>query len=129
MASGSAPDGSTRGARGTRCSCLPLLAETAEVRSTCPVTGTVVELVVAPHAVTTAPADLQVSFPPLAATDTADIIASFCCHVFFLAGADAERTWRATRAEDSVFDVDAAFELGRHAVAALLEPGSQRSWT
>src|SRR3954452_21359527 len=66
-----------------------LLRETAESRSTCPVTGSVVELVVAPDGVTSArPADLYVSFPPLAATDTADITGSFCCHVFFLAGAD-----------------------------------------
>lgn len=101
-----------------------LLGETAEVRSTCPVTDSVVELVVAPHAVTSAPADLRVSFPPLAATDTADITGSFCCHVFFLAGADSARAWRETRAEDSVFGVDVAFELGRRAVAALLEPGS-----
>jgi alkylmercury lyase len=102
-----------------------LLREIADVRSACPVTRSVVELVVAPDGVTSArPADLHVSFPPLAATDTADITGSFCCHVFFLAGADAARRWRETRVEDSVFDVDAAFELGRRAVAALLEPGS-----
>jgi len=102
-----------------------LLRQTADVRSLCPVTGSVVELVVAPDGVTSArPADLHVSFPSLAATDTDDITGSFCCHVFFLAGADAARTWRETRAEDSVFDVDAAFELGRRVVAALLEPGS-----
>lgn len=102
-----------------------LLSQTAEVRSTCPVTGSVVELVVAPDGVRSArPSDLRVSFPPLAATDTADITGSFCCHVFFLADADAARAWRETRADDLVLDVDAAFELGRRAVAALLEPGS-----
>ena len=101
-----------------------LLGETAEVRSTCPVTGSVVELVVAPDRVRSGPADLHVSFPPLAATDTADITGSFCCHVFFLAGADAARSWHETRADDLIFDVDVAFELGRRAVAALLEPGS-----
>jgi hypothetical protein len=100
------------------------LDETAEIRSTCPVTGSVVELVVAPDTVTSAPADLWVSFPPLAATDTTDITGSFCCHVVFLAGAAAARTWRLTRADDLVFDVDAAFELGRRAVTALLEGGS-----
>jgi hypothetical protein len=99
------------------------LGETAEVRSTCPVTGLVVELVVAPDGVS-APADLRVSSPLLTATDTADLIGSFCCHVFFLAGADAARRWRETRADDVVVDVDAAFELGRRAVAALREPGS-----
>ena len=102
-----------------------LLHQTADVRSLCPVTGSVVELVVAPDRVRSArSSDVRVSFPPLAATDTADITGSFCCHVFFLAGADAARTWRETRADDSVFDMDAAFELGRRAVTALLEPGS-----
>ncbi len=48
-----------------------------------------------PGGVTSArPADLHVSFPSLAATDTDDITGSFCCHVFFLAGADAARTSR-----------------------------------
>lgn len=102
-----------------------LLRETADVRSTCPVTGSVVELVVAPDGVVSArPGDLHVSFPPPAATDTADITGSFCCHVFFLAGADAACRWGETRPDDSVYDVDAAFELGRRAVAALLQPGS-----
>jgi len=101
-----------------------LLGQTADVRSLCPVTGSIVELVVTPDGVTSAgPADLHVSFPPPAATDTANITGSFCCHVFFLAGADAARSWRRARADDVVLDVDAAFELGRRAVTALLEPG------
>ncbi len=102
-----------------------LLNETADVRSACPVSGSAVELVVAPDCVTSArPADLHVSFPPLAATDTADITGSFCCHVFFLAGTAAARTWRETRTDDTVVDVDAAFELGRRAMAPLLDPVS-----
>lgn len=101
-----------------------LLRETAKVRSTCPVTGTIVELVVAPDGVMSAlPGDLRVSFPPPGVTDTNDITGSFCCHVVFLAGAAAARTWRQTRADDLVFDVDAAYELGRRAVTAVLEPG------
>ena len=106
-----------------------LLGQTADVRSLCPVTGSTVELVVTPDGVTNAdPADLHVSFPPPAATDTANITGSFCCHVFFLAGADAARSWRHARADDVVLDIDAAFELGHRAVTALLEPGFQRSW-
>ncbi len=106
-----------------------LLGETAHVRSSCPVTDSPVELVVAPDGITSArPDDLHVSFPPLAGTDTEDITGSFCCHVFFIAGSDAACTWRQTRVEDVVVDVDAAYELGRHAVMALLEPASQRSW-
>jgi hypothetical protein len=69
-----------------------------------------------------------VSFPPLEVTDTADITGSFCCHEHFLAGADAARRWRETRADDVVFDADAAFELGRRAVSALLKLVPQQSW-
>ncbi len=102
-----------------------LLGETAHVRSSCPVTDSPVELVVAPDGVTSAhPDDLHVSFPPPAGTDTAAITGSFCSRVFFLAGSDAARMWRQTRAEDVVFDVDAAYELGRRAVMTLLEPTS-----
>jgi len=102
-----------------------LLQETAHVRSTCPVTDSAVELVVAPDGVTSArPDGLHVSFPLPAAADTADITGSFCCQVFFLAGSDAAITWRETRSDDLVFDVDAAYELGRRAVMALLEPAS-----
>ncbi len=102
-----------------------LLRETAHVHSACAVTGSVVELVVAPAGVRDArPGDLHVSFPPLAAANTADITGSFCCSVFFLAGVDAARTWREIRADGSVFGVDAAYELGRRAVTALLEPRS-----
>lgn len=68
--------------------------------------------------------ELHASFPPLAGTDTAAITGSFCSHVVFLAGSDAARMWRQTRAEDVVVDVDAAYELGRRAVMTLLEPAS-----
>ena len=91
-----------------------LLRETADVRSTCPVIGSFVELVVAPDRVKRArPAHLNVSFPPLKVTDTANITGSFCCHIHFLAGTDAARTWHETRADDVLLDVNAAFELGR----------------
>jgi len=77
-----------------------LLNATAVVRSRCPVTDGTVELVVAPDGVKNSrPEDLHVSFPSLAATDTANITGSFCCDVFFLAGTAAARTWRATHAE------------------------------
>lgn len=93
-----------------------LLDTTARVRSTCPVTGVGVELVVAPDAVQHAqPAGLHVSFPPPATTDAADVTGSFCCHVHFLAGAAAARSWQdAHHPEGEVLDLAAAFARGCH---------------
>ena len=72
-----------------------MLGATARVRSTCPVSGRAVNLVVAPDRVEHAdPEGVHVSFPPLGTTDTTDITATFCCHVHFLAGADAARNWQ-----------------------------------
>ena len=97
-----------------------MLGATAYVRSVCPVTGCPVELVVAPDRVERAdPADLHVSFPPPATTDTADITSTFCCHVYFLAGADAARAWRDAHPDGDVLDLAAAFELGSGATALL----------
>ena len=90
-----------------------MLGATAHVRSTCPVTGRTVRLVVAPDGVEHAdPPGIHVSFPPMATTDTADITRTFCCHVHFLAGPDAGRTWQDTHPDGHVLDLAAAFELG-----------------
>ena len=97
-----------------------MLGATAHVRSVCPVTGRPVELVVAPDRVESAdPADLHVSFPPSATTDTADITTTFCCHVHFLAGAAAARRWQDAHPDGDVLDLAAAFELGCGATAPL----------
>ena len=90
-----------------------LLGSTARVRSTCPVTGAGVELVVAPDAIELAqPQDLYISFPSAATTDAADLTGSFCCHVHFLAGADAARSWQDAHPEGAVLDLAAAFDGG-----------------
>jgi alkylmercury lyase len=102
-----------------------MLGETARVRSTCPVTGTAVELTVAPEGVKHVdPERLQVSFPSLADTDTANITGSFCCHVHFLAGDDAARAWQDGHPEGEVLDLDAAFALGCGTVAPLTAAGT-----
>ena len=104
-----------------------MLGTTARVRSTCPVTRSEVELDVGPDGVEHAePARLYVSFPPPAATDTADITGSFCCHVHFLAGDDAARTWQDAHSDGEVLDFEAAFALGCGAVAPLTAPGAGR---
>ena len=107
-----------------------LLNATARIASTCPQTGRAVELVVAPDGIAHAePEMLHVSFPPPAATDTANITASFCCHVHFIAGDDAARDWQQTHPDGEVLELADAFALGRGAVVPLTEPraGSEYS--
>jgi alkylmercury lyase len=101
-----------------------LLGREARVESSCPVTGTEVRLTVGPDGVQVAePSALQVSFPAPASTDTADIIASFCCHVHFLAGQDAAAKWLAENQDGLTLSLDDAVELGRLATRQLLEDG------
>lgn len=98
-----------------------LLDTTASVHSTCPITGAMVELVVAPSGITaSSPQEVSVSFPPLRATDPRDITSSFCCHVHFLAGADAAASWRIANPDGYVLGLNAAFTLGQRAIAPLL---------
>lgn len=98
-----------------------LLDATATVTSTCPVTGTRVELTVSRDRIADPnPQDLLVSFPPIAETDTADITGSFCCHVHFLAGEHAAEAWLAKQPQGHVLRLDDALELGHRTVAALL---------
>jgi alkylmercury lyase len=101
-----------------------LLGREARVESSCPVTGTEVRLTVGADGVQVAePSALQVSFPAPASTDTADIIASFCCHVHFLAGQEAAAKWLAENQDGLTLSLDDAVELGRLATRQLLEDG------
>lgn len=101
-----------------------LLGREARVESSCPVTGTEVRLTVGPDGVQVAePSALQVSFPAPASTDTSHIIASFCCHVHFLAGQDAAAKWLAENQDGLTLSLDDAVELGRLATRQLLEDG------
>ena len=79
-----------------------------------------VELLVSPDAIIgSAPDDVRVSFPPLAAIKPSDITTSFCCHVHFLAGPQAAESWQAARPDSQMLDLDEAFVLGQHARGAL----------
>ena len=102
-----------------------LLRQSAEVRSRCPVTGAAVELAVSPHGVDSAtPEDVRVSFPPPAAIDTADITASFCCQVLFLAGPGAATAWLDQHHGARTLELETAHHLGLRAVAPLLGDAS-----
>jgi alkylmercury lyase len=103
-----------------------LLGQEVRVESTCPVTESEVRLTVAPDDVRAAePPSLQLSFPAPASTDTADIIASFCCHVHFLAGQSAADRWLADNPDGLVLSLEDAVKLGRLATQQLLEDGRQ----
>ena len=102
-----------------------LLNMTAHIRSTCPMTGCEVELVVGPAGVERAePAPLHVSFPPVATTDTDNITSSFCCHVHFLAGDDAAHAWQNAHPDGEVRALETAYALGRRAVEPLAAAAS-----
>jgi alkylmercury lyase len=97
-----------------------LLGQSARVRSRCPITGAGVRLTVDPDKISSAePATLAVSFPRPEAASPEDITGSFCCHVYFLAGAQAAERWRAGH-QGAVLDLDDAFELGRIAIQQCL---------
>jgi alkylmercury lyase len=105
-----------------------LIGREARVRSHCPVTGTEVRLSVGPAGVDEAePARLLVSFPAPKTAVNADITASFCRHVHFLAGREAAETWLAGNQGGLVLSLDDAVELGRLSTRSLLEDRSAHS--
>jgi alkylmercury lyase len=104
-----------------------LLDQEARVQSVCRETRAAITLTVAPGGVREAqPDDLWVSFPPPEQTSTADITASFCCHVHFLAGADIARGWTSARPGSFALGMDDAFALGRLATRAFFATSGGR---
>lgn len=93
-----------------------LVGETAEVQSTTPVDGRDVRLTVSPKGATPpdpAALPLHVSFlVPEADEWEADVIASFCHHVFFLYEDEVER-WLAEHPESVTLQLDDAFRAGQ----------------
>lgn len=97
-----------------------LLEQPAEIRSTCPLTGTPVRLRIDAGGIADAePADLWVSFPPMASTSTASIVDSFCCHVHFIAGHDTAQRWLSEHPGGRVLALPDAHEVGQRATACL----------
>jgi alkylmercury lyase len=107
-----------------------LLDQAAHVRSSCPVTGTEVQLDVAPSGVSAvAPEPLWVSFPARSTTSATNLTATFCCHVHFLASRSAADDWLGGHPGGTVLTLQDAFELGRHAIRCCAESGVQSSTT
>jgi alkylmercury lyase len=100
-----------------------LLEQPADVRSTCPLTATTVRLRLDAAGISgSEPADLGVSFPPVATTSTASIVESFCRHVHFLAGHATARRWLSVHPGGRVLAPGDAYEVGQRATARLRTP-------
>ena len=94
-----------------------MLAQSADVESTCAATGREVRLTVDPDGVRRFdPRPLWLSFPAPSATSTADITGTFCCHVHFLATPSAIEAWLGGHPDGTVLGLDDAYELGRRAI-------------
>jgi alkylmercury lyase len=105
-----------------------LLEHPAEVRSTCPATKVPIQVQVGADGITFAePAELSVSFPPLADVSTAAIVESFCCHVHFIAGRDTAQRWLSEHPGARVLALDDAYELGQRATTCLRAPSPSAS--
>ena len=97
-----------------------LLDRSATVESRCPITATDIRLTVAPDGIVDLhPTGVRVSFPPPAATSTADVTGTFCRHVHFLVGPVAAEQWLSRHPGGVVLELDDAFELGRAATCCL----------
>jgi mercuric reductase len=94
-----------------------LLGETAEVASTCPVTGETIRLRVAPERVEEyAPATmvLSVVLPGISCSTTrTGPASSMCSQMFFFASRGAAETWVRAHPGVAVLSVEEAFELAR----------------
>lgn len=91
-----------------------LLGQPTRIRSTCPHTGEPITLLVdatGPHEV--APAGAVISLVKAEGLDTADVIATFCCHVHFFASEQAARTWINEKKRGYVVPIPSAYEFGR----------------
>jgi alkylmercury lyase len=91
-----------------------LLATTARVASTCPVTGETIRLTVGPDGVTrVAPPGAVLSFLRPEGRFDEKVIQSFCHFVLFFASEAAAWTWTATHPGTFVLSIDDGFTLAR----------------
>ena len=92
-----------------------ILGQSVQVQSVCRETGTLIELIVAPHPieqVRPASTVLSMRLPP--ADDwRQDVVSSFCHFVHFFRNDEAAQKWAATRLGMRVISLDEGLELGR----------------
>ncbi len=94
-----------------------ILNQIAEVSSRCPATGLPVSLTVGPEGIRQAhPADAVVSFLSPERPWAGDVVATFCCHVWFLASPTAGARWVREHPGAFLLSLDDAFKLGRRVI-------------
>jgi alkylmercury lyase len=92
----------------------PLLGTTAQVASSCPVTGETIRLTVGPEGVTAvSPPTAVLSFLRPEGRFDEHVIQSFCHFLLFFASETAVRTWTATHPGTFVLSIDEGLTLGR----------------
>ena len=91
-----------------------ILGVTAEVETTCPVTGEVIRLTVSPEGVERlAPEGAVMSMLEPPEDIMEDIVSKFCHHVFFFRDEKAGAEWTEARAGTRLMSLHDGFELGR----------------
>jgi alkylmercury lyase len=97
-----------------------ILKQSARVESTCPVTGTAIQLVVTPEGITYCnPTSTVLSFvSPQTDACRQDIVANFCGYVWFFRSAEAGATWTAEHEGTFLLSLKEAYELGQRKNAA-----------
>ncbi len=99
---------------------LPTLLEsTAEVETTCPVTGTTLRLMIAPSGLREAPPEAVMSFvTPERAQVQADVVRHFCHFVHFFASTHGTEEWLERNPGTFLVSLEEAWRLARAKLAA-----------
>jgi len=104
-----------------------MLQQTAEVSSSCPTTGEVIQLTITPQGATSyQPASTVISIvipqPTTKGLESVEEIwMTFCHHVHFFASLQAAQEWVATRGQQiAILTIEEAFELGRLTFSEVL---------
>jgi len=102
-----------------------ILNQTAHVTSTCPATGAMIRLTVAPLGVERLePADAVVSLPRLSGA-CCDVRADFCDQVHFFNSSDSGSAWLSERPGATLLSVDDAWRIGDVLAGSLFSNGSE----
>ncbi len=91
-----------------------LLGKTAEVESTCPISGEIITLTVSPTRVENfSPEGAVVSFLSPTTSFDMNIIASFCHYVLFFSSEESGKQWIADHEGTFLLTLEQAHEIGR----------------
>ena len=91
-----------------------LLGKTAEVQSTCPISGDAISLTVGPKRVENfSPGTAVVSFLSPSTSFDMNVIASFCHYVLFFSSEESGNKWIANHENTFLLTLHDAYEIGR----------------